>query len=118
MVVFFKKTHLIFRCMGYLWDVSPSPFDVLKSHFVFCSETKNWFLFKPDVIALVCQDGASARRFRPSSSTRESLAMAVAERKAAMAKHKDSQAVCQFSKAYMTSFISFFGDHFPSLGNI
>lgn len=59
---------------------------------------------KPAVVALVCQDGASARRFRPSSSTRESLAMAVAERKAAMAKHKDSQAVCQFSKAYMTSF--------------
>ena len=34
-------------------------------------------------------NGASARRFRPSSSTRESLAMAVAERKAAMVKHKD-----------------------------
>ena len=106
MVVFFKqKTHLIFSCMGYSWDVSPSFFDVFKSHFVSCGETKNWFLFKAAVIALVCQDGASARRFRPSSSTRESLAMAVAERKAAMAKHKDSQAVCQFSKAYTTSFI-------------
>ena len=34
-------------------------------------------------------NGASARRFRPSSSTRESLAMAVAERKAAMVKHKE-----------------------------
>lgn len=46
----------------------------------------------PPVMPERATHGASARRFRPSSSTRESLAMAVAERKAAMAKHKEQVA--------------------------